>query len=225
VTSGASARTITLPTASANTDRTITIRKVDTGAGKIIIDGEGSETIDGLTVYDLNVKFDYVTLLCDGTSWYTIDSKHGWVNFTPVVEGTVSDPTFGTGTYQGRWKRDGKDMIIHHQIYQTAAGTAGSGRYIWPIPAGYSIDTTDVLDDADSNQMCGNFGFAVSRPGSNEFGGFWGIDYTSAKTGLIYSYQSSSTAFSGPAGSGSLPFTSFPWYMSGYARVPITEFS
>src|SRR5512146_1497690 len=42
---GASDRTLTLPTAAANAGREIELRKTDSGAGKAILDGEGTEKI------------------------------------------------------------------------------------------------------------------------------------------------------------------------------------
>lgn len=69
VTTGASDVTITLPTVADNTDRYIIIKKVDSGAGKVIVDGEGSEEIDGNTSFDLNSQYDFMEILSDGTAW------------------------------------------------------------------------------------------------------------------------------------------------------------
>ncbi len=66
-------RTITLPTASDNTDRKITIKHIGTGDGTTIIDGESSETIDGSTTYTLYETYDTTSLLCDGTTWHIIE--------------------------------------------------------------------------------------------------------------------------------------------------------
>ena len=70
VTTGASNRTITLPTAAANIGRQIRILKVDTGVGLVIIDGEGAETIDGATLVHLYSQFQVAALVCDGTEWF-----------------------------------------------------------------------------------------------------------------------------------------------------------
>jgi hypothetical protein len=65
--------TITLPTAADNSGRRIFIKKTDTGAGAVTIDGEGSETIDGSTTWSLpGGQQDSVCVLCNGTAWYII---------------------------------------------------------------------------------------------------------------------------------------------------------
>jgi hypothetical protein len=76
--------TITLPTAADNTNRKIVVKKVDNGSGKVIIDGEGAETIDGAASYTLYVQYDAITLLCTGSAWIILDKdlvvngKHRW---------------------------------------------------------------------------------------------------------------------------------------------------
>lgn len=71
MTTSSTNRTVTLPTAADNTGRIITIKKVDSGTGTVIIDGEGSETIDGATTLTLYTQYDVATLQCDGSNWHT----------------------------------------------------------------------------------------------------------------------------------------------------------
>jgi hypothetical protein len=73
VQTGASNRTVTLPTAADNTDRVITIKKTDSAAGKIIVDGENAETIDGDATVDLLAQYDSITLRCNGTGWNVVN--------------------------------------------------------------------------------------------------------------------------------------------------------
>jgi len=72
VTTAASDITITLPTASANSGRVLNIVKVDSGVGKVIIDGEGAETISGAATQEILNQWDARTLQCNGTSWTMI---------------------------------------------------------------------------------------------------------------------------------------------------------
>lgn len=72
VTTGASQRTITLPAPSTNAGREITIKKVDSGAGTILIDTPGSETIDGNVSNTLNAQYSFVKLACDGSNWSVV---------------------------------------------------------------------------------------------------------------------------------------------------------
>jgi len=57
VSTGASNRTITLPALASNQARPIRVKKIDNGAGTVIIDGDSAETIDGaasITLYAIN---------------------------------------------------------------------------------------------------------------------------------------------------------------------------
>lgn len=65
-------RTVTLPTVADNLNRAIVIKKVDSGTGRVIVDGEGSETINGLTSLTLVSQYDWVRVVSDGTSWHTM---------------------------------------------------------------------------------------------------------------------------------------------------------
>ena len=49
----------------------ITIKKVDSGAGNVIIDGDGAN-IDGLGTISLTTQYESVTLQWDGTNWNII---------------------------------------------------------------------------------------------------------------------------------------------------------
>jgi hypothetical protein len=74
VETGGTNRTITLPTASANTDRFITIKKIDTGTGLVTIDGESTELIDSAETYILRRQFDAITLHCNGSLWLIVST-------------------------------------------------------------------------------------------------------------------------------------------------------
>lgn len=75
MTTSSTDRTVTLPTAADNTNRILTIKKVDSGTGKVTIDGEGAETIDGATTYILYLQYDAITLQCDGTGWFIVNKS------------------------------------------------------------------------------------------------------------------------------------------------------
>jgi len=54
---------------------------------------------------------------------------------TPPTKGTVAEDV-------ATWARRGDKMLLSYRYKQTAAGSAGSGVYLFPLPAGYSIDLT-----------------------------------------------------------------------------------
>jgi hypothetical protein len=72
--------TITLPAASGCTDRAYYIKK--TGASstyansrKVTVDGNGSETIDGATTVILEVQYDAIRIVSDGSNWNIIGDE------------------------------------------------------------------------------------------------------------------------------------------------------
>jgi hypothetical protein len=73
VTTGASDRTVTLPTAADNNGRLLVVMKVDSGAGKVTIDGEGSETINGNTSVYLREQYETITLISETDEWFSLD--------------------------------------------------------------------------------------------------------------------------------------------------------
>jgi hypothetical protein len=79
VTTAASDRTITLPTAADNSGRRIAFKKIDSGAGRVIIDGEGAETIDDNTTYTLVSQYATVELYCDGSEWWVTAASTDYI--------------------------------------------------------------------------------------------------------------------------------------------------
>lgn len=71
-TTGGSDRTATLPAVSGNAGRKITFVKVDDGVGKLIIDGNGAETINGATTTEITLQYGFIQLLCTGSSWVIV---------------------------------------------------------------------------------------------------------------------------------------------------------
>ena len=70
VTTGASNITITLPPATANAY--ITVTKVDSGSGKVIVDGDGAETINGSATQEMTLQDESFVMCSNGTEWRII---------------------------------------------------------------------------------------------------------------------------------------------------------
>jgi hypothetical protein len=70
--------TITLPAAASvynSTDdvgRIYTIKKIDTDANRVVIDGNGSETIDGAATAVITTQYESVTIQSDGSNWHIL---------------------------------------------------------------------------------------------------------------------------------------------------------
>jgi hypothetical protein len=69
--------TITLPPAAGCTGRVYALKKTDTGT-TTIIDGDGSETIDGATTKSSTVQYSCLVIQSNGTAWNTLASMGTW---------------------------------------------------------------------------------------------------------------------------------------------------
>jgi hypothetical protein len=72
VETGATDKTITLPTAADNQNRILNIVKKDSGAGYVIVDGEGAETINGSATQIITTQYTSITVQSNGTEWRII---------------------------------------------------------------------------------------------------------------------------------------------------------
>lgn len=130
MTTGASDRTVTLPTAADNTNRIITVKKVDSGTGIVIIDGEGSEQIDTSPTVRISDQLAAVTVQCDGTAWYLLSTmrchtaKGTAVTASTAVTNTAFTNLATNVTLTFTADMSGKYLIrTHVQVDQPAAGT------------------------------------------------------------------------------------------------------
>lgn len=64
--------TITLPPVANAIHNKIRVKKVDSSANIITIDGDGADTIDGNTTISLTVQYESYTLISDGSEWFII---------------------------------------------------------------------------------------------------------------------------------------------------------
>lgn len=64
--------TITLPAAASHTDRVYNIKKIDSSANTITVDGNSSETIDDSTTAILTTQYESITIQSDGSEWWII---------------------------------------------------------------------------------------------------------------------------------------------------------
>jgi len=68
----AGAITVILDAAASNNGRILNIKKIDSSANAITIDGYGMETIDGAGIKTIVSQYDSLTIHCDGYNWYII---------------------------------------------------------------------------------------------------------------------------------------------------------
>ena len=60
---------ITFYAASGNTGKIITVKKTDSSANTVTLDGNASETLEGSLTVVLAAQYDSATFVCDGTNW------------------------------------------------------------------------------------------------------------------------------------------------------------
>lgn len=148
--------TVTLPTAVGNSGLVYDIQKTDSSINIITIDGDGTETINGVTTYKLFYQYNSVRIVSNGTNWIVLESK---VDTDWVLEGTIpfeavtTDPTKGTVVRDKMYKkRRGDCLLIKIDYEQSAAGFGGSGIYIFPYPDSLTMDTVKQ-DISTSNEI------------------------------------------------------------------------
>ena len=98
--------TVTLPSAATVEEgKTYTVKRTNAGANTVIVDGNGSETIDGIPSLRLNQRFDYLQLQSDGTNWMVISER--------ISPSLVVNPAlpYAATVYDGTISSDGNGTI------------------------------------------------------------------------------------------------------------------
>lgn len=137
-----------------------------------------------------------------------------WISYPLLVGGSISAPSLGTTTVNSAvWRRVGDSMEIKYDLNQTSAGSSGSGTYLLPIPAGYSIDFTKFKG---STNLLGQ-----NMVGSGDFF----IGSTGAQADVLI-FDSSNLYVVGNNGqntlsSGAFSLTNSPYQLSVNAKIPI----
>lgn len=139
VTTGASQRTITLPAVANNAGRRLVIKKVDSGAGTVLIDTPGAETIDGAAQNLLTAQYSFVELIADGSNWFVsqatdyVQSVIASASKVTVTSGVTTDIT-SISIGAGSWAID----VLAVYTPSAAIGT--------PVSIRTSINTTSVTE-------------------------------------------------------------------------------
>jgi hypothetical protein len=74
----------------------------------------------------------------------TLDIANHWSSYTPVINGTTTNPTLPTTKWlQGKYCRVGKKLsLLFNLSYRVSTGGAdGTGAYLVHMPPGFTIDT------------------------------------------------------------------------------------
>jgi hypothetical protein len=64
--------TITLPAAKETKGKRYTVKKVDSSTNSVIVDPTGSDTIDDATTATLNIQYESICIMSDGSEYWII---------------------------------------------------------------------------------------------------------------------------------------------------------
>lgn len=68
-----------------------------------------------------------------------------WQSYNLTIGATTTAPTPGTILVnEARWRRVGDSMEIYYSLRTSTAGTIGSGVYLFPLPSGYTVDSSKM---------------------------------------------------------------------------------
>lgn len=138
--------TLNLITAVGNTGKIYTLVKTSSDLNSVTIDGNGTQTIRGLTTVHLRTQDEIWRIVSDGANWQSLEhstSSRQSAAQNITFTATTTNPTKGTVlTDNVVWFREGKYALISYNYEQSTAGTNGSGAYLMSLPTNLSFDNT-----------------------------------------------------------------------------------
>ena len=206
VSTGGSNRTITLPLAANNTNRILTILKIDTGVGEVIIDGNGAELVGGVANFNLQGRYAHAEVQSDGTGWQLLSLERGIVyidmvndrvginNFSPTYALDVTGDIRATAQHIGHASNTPAapayafNGALNNGMYYLTTNTIAwstNGSYRAAVDGeGYWGINTTPLNSASSRRMMYIDAFTTPIPtSSNDNIGLF-VDVNSASTPL-----------------------------------------
>ena len=98
--------TVTLYTAVGGTGNRVTVKKTDSSANAVTVDGDGTETIDGSLTAVLTAQYQVITIESDGTNWHVLEEPSvdpslsaGRLTLTTALPVTTADVTGASTIY------------------------------------------------------------------------------------------------------------------------------
>lgn len=172
VTTGASDRTITLPTLADNSTRVLRIKKIDSGAGKVIVDGEGSETIDGALTRELVAQYEEMEIQGD-SEWVVLVQPLASGSTIGLVRAMTGRSTGNLGITS--WSSGSASMTLARtRAYQLQDGQ-------WRVQFNCKISVT---------------GSSATNSGSFTLTGFTAKNESNGEQGICMAHQYQQMAFS-----------------------------
>ena len=169
VNTGASSRTITLPDAIDYKHDAVTVVKIDSGAGDVVVAAAATETINGESNVTLVGQYSAITAVSDGDDWFTLSSlSTEESNLLSVSANTaVSQPTTAVLVTTGA-----SEIVISLPAANTSF-YIGNPVYVAKIDSGagdvvVSAAATETINGDASVSLVGQYStIAIVSDGSN----------------------------------------------------------
>jgi len=146
-------RTLTLPTLADNYGRRIRVKRSVGGSNTLTLDGEGSETIDGVSSIDLNTDGDYIVIEAGSSEWLIVD--FGILVFSHFQ--TNDGDSYSTGNIM-----DWEDLVTDTH---SAVTVGASWKFTAPVDGLYAV--TALAHDNTASKTGGLFyGLDIYKNGS-----------------------------------------------------------
>jgi hypothetical protein len=140
-----------------------------------------------------------------------------------TITATTTNPTKGTTTQDKVWWRRVGDSAEIRFEYAQGAGSAGSGEYLFHLPAGLSIDTTKMKVDSGANPYNGGAGSVSAAIVGTTAGSGEVIPYDATRVRLAV-YDSATDSYQ-RIGSGYFALSNASLQIYAVLTVPIVGWS
>jgi hypothetical protein len=134
---------------------------------------------------------------------------------TFAIGAVTTPPTMGTTSVNfAVYRRVGDSMEIQYNVAYTSGGADGSGTYLFPLPTGYTIDSSKITISTTKNTAVAGNGLMQYSSDDYVLQG-WAYNSTNI------AFQAVGVAAQGSIGSSTFPYTGWT-RMNFTAKVPIT---
>lgn len=200
--------TMTLPAVASSAGMHLTFKKIGTDVNKVIIDGNGTELIDGVQVKNMVMPFEERRLFCDGTAWFVISASFG-----KLINQGVSD-SLANVTTTAYMKRINETQVSFNTD-SPVTGALGTQLDV-TIPTFLTPDTSVYATPTGYRYQVGESGMynaGSSYPGRVLLTGATTLRFTSNNTGADANINAS-TPF--VWGTGDKISSKCVWHVSGW---------
>ncbi len=225
--------TVTIHTAVGNKGQVLTLIHAGTSLTQIYtLNSTGGQSIGGLIsgAYALATNGETIQLISDNSAWIQLDhlASTGETSAGTIgITGTSVNPTKGTTTTVDRviWSRRGKFARIYYEYSQSNTGTAGTGDYLFALPANITADTTlltlsTTTASLSARQFPTQGVFVSNAAGGGGQAQLWPAMYDSTHFRLVGAIGTTLVVFASGTTNGNLSVANLS--IGGWIEIPIS---